>query len=118
MSFLADVHFEIESTPDVQVQKEFKSAYLTIISFLKFVDNGSSFTEKYLRDRFSHRLQYRIILDKLFSHSILKKSDEGNYVLNMESKNLISPVFDNSLFLKKVNRTKQNSYQASKFIYT
>ena len=41
MSFLADIHFEIESEVDIQIEKEFRTAYLTVMSFLKFVDDGS-----------------------------------------------------------------------------
>ncbi len=117
MSFLTDIHFEIESEADIQVQKEYRSAYLTIMSFLKFVDNGSGFSEKYLKDRFNHRYEYRIILNKLISHSVLKKSDEGNYFLNTESKKINSSVFDNSLFLARVNKNKSKYDLSSQFLY-
>lgn len=117
MSFLADFHFEIESEVDIQLQKDYRSAYLTIMSFLKFVDDGSGFSEKYLKDRFTHRSEYKIILSKLISHSVLKKSDEGNYFLNTESKKINSSVFDNSLFLAKVNKNKSDSDLNRKFLY-
>lgn len=118
MSFLADIHFEIESEVDIQIEKEFRTAYLTVMSFLKFVDDGSGFSEKYLKERFTHRLEYRVILNKLISHSILKKADDGNYFLNTESKNFISPVFDNSLFLANINKNKNSSDPTKKFLYT
>ena len=117
MSFLSDIHFEIESNHDLKQQKEFRVAYLTIISFLKFVDNGSNFTEKYLKDRFSHRNNFRIVLEKLISHSILKKSDDGTYILDMESKNLISPVFDNSMFIANLSENKNTTNNAKNFLY-
>lgn len=117
MSFLADIHFEIESEVDTQLQKDYRSAYFAIMSFLKFVDDGSGFSEKYLKDRFTHRSEYKIILNKLISHSVLKKSEEGNYFLNMESKKVNSPVFDNSLFLARVNKNKPNTDLNRRFLY-
>lgn len=85
MSFLATPHFEMESYPEMQAQSEYRSAYMTIISFLKFVDTGKCFTEKFLKDRFSHRLHYRVILEEMIAQSILKRSHEGNYVLNLQT---------------------------------
>lgn len=118
MSFLADTHLEIKSNSEWQMEKDYRSAYMTIISFLKFVDNGSSFTEKFLKDRFSHRLHYRIMLDKMISHSILKKSGKDNYILNIESNNQISSIFDHSLFSTNKNRHNQNSdFSSSTFIH-
>lgn len=118
MSFLTNLHAEIESVPDPQVQKQYKAAFLTIMQYLEFVDDGNGFSEQYLKDRFNHRLEFKVILDKLISHSILKKSQEGNYFLNTESKKLSSPVFDNSLFLAKLKKEKANSESNRKFLYS
>ena len=116
MSLIVENHLERNLTAEIQEQKEYRSAYLTIISFLKFADNGSlRFTEKYLKDRFSHRLQYRIMLDRLISHSILKKSDMGYYILNIESNNRIAPTFENSLV--NPNKNHYKSDLESNFLY-
>lgn len=117
MSVLAENSLEMDSNLGFEAQKEYKSAYLTIINFLKFVDDGSCFTEKYLKDRFSHRLHLRIMLDKLISLSILKKSNEGNYVLNIESNNLLSPSYENTLFVANVNKNNKTSDLSLKFIF-
>lgn len=117
MSFLEESRLEIESYPDTSVQKEYRSAYLTIISFLKFVDDGSSFTEKYLKDRFSHREHYRIMLDKMISNSILLKSGKGSYVLNLKSRNPITAVFDDSMVAKNKNSYNYISDLGPSFIY-
>ncbi len=118
MSFIADSRRELDLYQELEAQKEYKSAYLTIISFLKFVDNGSSFTEKFLKDRFSHRLPYRIMLEKMISHSILKKSGRGNYVLNIKSNNQISTNFNETMLSNKKNTNNQKSDFSSRFLYT
>ena len=118
MSFLDENHINLNLDPGFQVPKEYRSYYLTIISFLKFVDKGSGFTEKYLKDRFSHRHHFRIMLEKLISHSILKKSHNDNYFLNIQPNNLESPVFENHILLVNKNKYNKATNLYSKFIYS
>ena len=112
MSFLADIHEQ-----DGQLQKTYLSAYNTILTYLEFVDEGKGFSEKYLKERFFHRLEFKLVLSKLISHSVLKKSDDGNYYLNNDAKKLNSAVFDNSIFMANKKRTKTNSEPSSHFLY-
>ena len=116
MSFLTEFHSEIEML-DTRSQKTFMVAYNTIINFLELADDGSGFTEKYLKDRFYHRPEFKIILNKLILHSVLKKSNEGNYFLNLEKKKLNSAVFDNNLFMADKKNPKSSPDTGYRFLY-
>lgn len=114
MSFLKDIHDMTEF--DGQMKKAYLSAYSTIINYLEFVDDGKGFSEKYLKDRFNHRVEFKIILSKLISHSILKKSNDGVYYLNKEYKKVNSPIFDNSMFMANKKKEQHND-PTNRFLY-
>lgn len=117
MSFLTEIHSEIELEYDGAVQKTFMTAYYTIMSYLRFVDDGNGFSEKFLKERFNHRPEFKIILDKLISHSVLQKENNDTYRLNLEKNRYNSPAFDNSMFLSSKKNDQFVSGQARKFLY-
>lgn len=110
MSLLSSIHAEIETEFDYRLQKPYLSAINTIMNYLELVDDGNGFSEKFLKDRFTHRSEFRFILQKLISHSVLQKTTEGTYYLNQEAKKINSPIFDNSMFLAKVKKPQDDLY--------
>ena len=96
MSFLKDIYSEIETEfTNGQEQVAHMSAFYTIINYLELIDNGNGLGENDLRTRFYQRSEYKTIIQKLISHQALVKNSDGNYKLNKDAKDLISPIFDN-----------------------
>ncbi len=94
MSFLTDIYSEIETEYEGESKKNHFSALYTVINYLELVDNGSGLSEEDLANRFSRRKEFSHIIQKLIKHTVLEKSIEGNYVLNKNAKEIISPIFD------------------------
>ena len=111
MSFLHDIYSEIESEfIDGQEQISHMSAFYTLINYLELIDNGNGLSEKDLKNRFYQRSEYKTIIQKFITHNVLIQSNEGNFTLNKQAKQLISPIFDNLMALptKKLTDVPKN----------
>lgn len=111
MSFLNEIYSEIETEfTEGQSQVSHMSAFYTLINYLELIDNGTGISEKDLRNRFYTRSEYKTIVEKLISHSVLEKSNDGTFFLNKDAKKLISPIFDNLMEIpkKKMSNVPKN----------
>ena len=95
MSFLTDIYSELDSEYEGTMKKEHMAAFYTILNYLELTDNGIGLTEEELKERFSKKTEFQIIIQKLKNHTVLERSSNGKYTLNREAKTFITPIFDN-----------------------
>lgn len=95
MNFLTQIYDEIETELDSEVKKSQKAALYTLVNFIEAYDSGSGIQQAELEERFLHRKEYSEIMQKLMDNSVVEKSSEnGNYKLNAEAKQFITPLLE------------------------
>ena len=94
MSFLTDIHLEIETEFEGKSKKDHLDAFYTLINYLDLVDNDLGIQRLDIRDKFRDQKEYRCIIQKLVSHKVLEKSQNDKFRLNNEAKKKFSLLFN------------------------
>ena len=114
MNFLTQIYNEIETEHDSEVKKSQKAALYTLVNFIEAYDSGSGIQQKELEERFLYRKEYSVIMQKLVDNSVVEKSTEnGNYKLNSEAKQLITPLLEELMNIVYKPQTKTASTDPS-----
>ena len=119
MSFLNEIYSEIEQEySDGEAQVAHMSAFYALINYFELIDNGSGLLENELINRFYNRNEYKTIIQKLISHNVLVKSNDGVFILNKQAKEIITPIFDNLMsFQKKKDNLKPGTDPSLHLVY-
>lgn len=118
MSFITDIYKELQVEFEGDSKKNHVSAFYTLINYIELIDDGLGLSEQELQDRFFKREEYSNIVQKLIKHSVLEKSQEGNYTLNSDAKKLITPIFEDLMSLAQKPDEKVESFDpALKLLY-
>lgn len=95
MNFLTNIYNEIESQTDYEVKKSQKAALYTLVNFIEASDSGSGIKQAEIQERFLHQKEYATIFQKLVDNAVVERTAEnGNYRLNTEAKQFISPLLE------------------------
>ena len=114
MNFLTQIYDEIETELDSEVKKSQKAALYTLVNFIEAYDSGSGIQEKELEERFLQRKEYSQIMQKLIDNSVVEKSsDNGNYKLNPEAKQFITPLLEQLMNMVYKQQSKTASSDPS-----
>ncbi len=98
MNFLTQIYTEIETefAMNSAVQKSHKAALYTLVNYIEAYDKGTGIQQKDIEERFLHKKEYATVFQKLVNNSVIETSSEtGNYKLNSDAKQFISPLLEN-----------------------